>query len=96
MKTWISRKFVQSSNMSFVVEPTHQTELVIRKSSTSYSTVSFRFAKFRSGDFTLENKSRGRPQLKVNNYEQKAIVESDTFQTTRELALKFGVSILTI
>ena len=28
MKPWISRKFVQSSNMSFVVEPTHRKQLV--------------------------------------------------------------------
>ena len=61
--------------------------------STSYSTVSFWFAKFRSGNFSFKNVSCKRPQPKVNNEEMKAIVESGTSQTTRELASKFGVSI---
>ena len=39
---------------------------------------------------------RGRTQPKVNNEELRVIVESDTSQTTRELALKFGVYIPTI
>ena len=64
--------------------------------STCHITVLFWFAKFCSGDFSLENKPHGRPQLKVNNDELKAIVESDTSQTTRELASKFDVSIPTI
>ena len=51
------------------------------------------FAKFCSGEFSLENEPRGRPQHKVNNDELKAIVESGTPQTTPELASKFGVSI---
>ena len=58
-----------------------------------HSTVSFWFAKFCSGDFSLENEPRGRPQAKVNNDELKAIVESDTSQTPRELASKFCISI---
>ena len=71
-------------------------KFVQSEDSTSHSTISFWFASFRSGDFSLENESRERPQPKVNNDELKAIVESDSFQTTCELALKFGVSILTI
>ena len=58
VKPWI-RRFVQSSNMSFVVEPIHRWR-------------------------------------RVNNDELKAIVESDTSQSTHELASKFGVSIPTI
>ena len=52
---------------------------------TSRSTVSFWFAKFRSGDFSLENEPRRRPQPKVNNDVLKTIVESDTSQTNLEL-----------
>ena len=58
--------------------------------------VSFWFSKFRSGDFSLENEPRRRPQPKVNNYELKAIVECDTSQTIRELASKLSISIPTI
>ena len=54
------------------------------------------FAKFRSGDFNLENELRGRPETKVNNDELKAVVEADTSQTTRQLASRFDVSIPTI
>ena len=66
---------------------------VFGEGSTSRSIVSFWFAKLRSGDFSLENEPSGRSQSKVNNDELKAIVESDTSQTTRELESKFGVSI---
>ena len=69
---------------------------VFGQGSTSHSTVSFCFAKFCSGDFRLENEPCGRPRPKINNDELKAIVESDTFQTTRELASKFGVTIPTV
>ena len=48
------------------------------ESPNSHSTVLFWFAKFRSEDLSLENELSGRPQLKVNNDELKAIVESDT------------------
>lgn len=53
------------------------------------------FKKFRSGDFSLENEPRGRPETKVDD-ELKVAVEADTTQTTRELAAKFNVSIPTI
>ena len=69
---------------------------VFGEGSSSHSTVLFWFAKFRSGEFSLKNEPRGRPQSKVNNDELKAIVESDTSQTTRGLVSKFGVSIRTI
>ena len=61
-----------------------------------YSTVSFRFANFRSRDFSLESEPRGTSQPKVSNDELKAIVESDTSQTNRALASKFDVSIPTL
>ena len=66
---------------------------VFEEGSTSHSTVLFSFAKFRSGDFSLENEQRGRSQPEVNNDELKAIVESDTSHTTCELASNFAVSI---
>ena len=68
---------------------------VFGEASTSHSIVSFLFAKFRSGVFSVENEPCERPRPKVNN-ELKAIVESETSQTTRELASKFGVFIPTI
>ena len=38
----------------------------------------FWFTKFRSGDFGLKNKPRGRPKPKVNNDVLKAFVERET------------------
>ena len=61
--------------------------------STVHCTVSFQFAKFCFGNSSLENEPR---ELKVNNDELKAIVESDTSQTTCELASKFSVPIPTV
>ena len=91
-------KFAQSLNMSFVVEPTHRRRLaklivLYGECLTSHVTVSFWFAQFRSGDFSFENGPCGKPQPKVNKDELKAIAESDTSQTTRELASIFGVYI---
>ena len=63
--------------------------------STSHSTVSVWFGEFRSGDFSLVNEPRGRPQPKVINEKLEDIVETDTSQTARELALEFRVSIST-
>ena len=60
------------------------------------STISRWFEKFRSGDFCLENETRGRPETKICNDDFRAVVESDTRQTTKELATRFGVSIPTI
>lgn len=54
------------------------------------------FQKFRSGDFSLENMPRGRPQTKVNDDDLKAVVEKCPSQNTLELAAKFNVSIPTI
>ena len=79
-----------------VSETVRKINSVFGEGSTSHISVSFSFAKFRSCELSLENKPRGRHRPKVNNDELKAIVESDTSQTTRELASKFGVSIPTI
>ncbi|XP_036361067.1 histone-lysine N-methyltransferase SETMAR-like [Octopus sinensis] len=49
---------------------------------TNERTVCQWFQKFRSGDFTLENQPRGRPQTKVDNDELQTVVEMDTSQTT--------------
>lgn len=69
---------------------------VFGDNSTNQHTVGHWFAKFRSGDFSLENEPRGRPEVRVDNNELKAIVEANPYQTTRELAAKFDVSIPTI
>ncbi|CAG9136399.1 unnamed protein product [Plutella xylostella] len=60
------------------------------------NTVRFWFQRFRSGNFDLQNKPRGRPETKVDNEELKAIVEADPSQTTSELAAGSGVSDKTI
>ena len=81
---------------SFLSDTARKINSVFGEGLTRHSTVSFWFAKFCSGDLSLENKPRGIPQSKVNNDEIKAIVESDTSQTTRDIASKFGASIPTI
>lgn len=49
------------------------------------------FARFRSGDFDLENKDRGRPPLKLNLDQLKERVEEEPHTNSRELAGKFDV-----
>ncbi|EYC42682.1 hypothetical protein Y032_0522g2904 [Ancylostoma ceylanicum] len=66
--------------------------MVFGKGAASERTVCRWFKKFRSGDFNLENEPRGRPEVKVDNEELTAVVEADTPQTPRELAVRFGVS----
>ena len=73
----------------------HTINSVFGEVPTRHSTVSFSFAKFRSADSSLENEPREGPQPEVNNDKLKAIVESDTSQTTRKLASIFGIYIPT-
>ena len=47
------------------------------------------FERFRSGDFSLENKPLGRPATKIDNHELKAVLEEDTSQTTPALSDSF-------
>ncbi|RVE43070.1 hypothetical protein evm_012277 [Chilo suppressalis] len=54
------------------------------------STVRFWFQCFRSGNFDLQNQPRGRPEIKVENEDLKAIVEADLSQSTSEIAVGFG------
>lgn len=54
------------------------------------------FAKFRSGDMSLENEERGRPETVIDNDHLKALIEADTRITVRELATDLNVSIGTI
>lgn len=69
---------------------------VFGKDAINEATVRRWFAKFRSGDFSLVNEPRGRPETKVNNEELKTLVEADSSQPARVLAAIFGVSIPTI
>jgi [histone H3]-lysine36 N-dimethyltransferase SETMAR len=46
------------------------------------NTVRFWFQRFRSGNFDLQNKPRGRRLTQVSNKELKAILEADPSQTT--------------
>ena len=54
------------------------------------------FERFRSGDFSLENRPRGRPAIKINNDEWKTGMEEDTSQTMSALSDRFNVSISTV
>ncbi|CAH2098314.1 unnamed protein product [Euphydryas editha] len=60
------------------------------------NTMRFWFQRFRSGHFDLQNKPRGRPEIKVDNEKLKAIVEADPSQTTSEVAASCGVSDKTV
>ena len=55
----------------------------------------FRFQRFRSGNFDLQNKPR-QPEIQVDSEELKAIVEADPSQATLELRTGFGVSDKTV
>ena len=54
------------------------------------------YQKFRSGNFTLENEDRGRPDIVLSNDKLKAVVESDTRKSVRELANELSVTKSTI
>jgi histone-lysine N-methyltransferase SETMAR len=54
------------------------------------------FAKFRAGNFQLENEDRGRPPLRVNDDELRAAVEANPHTTVRQLAETFEVAEQTI
>lgn len=69
---------------------------VFGENAPNQSTIHRWFKKFKSGDFGLENESRGRPETKVNNDDLKAQLESCTSQTTTELASIFKVSVPSI
>ena len=51
-----------------------------------------RFAKFRSGNFSLENAQRSDRSVEVDEIHIKAIIDSDRHSTTREIAEKPDVS----
>ena len=51
-----------------------------------------RFAKFRSGDFSLKNAQRSGRSVEVDETHIKAIIDSDRHSTTREIAEKLDVS----
>lgn len=65
---------------------------VFGEGSTNKSTVADWFKKFKKGDFSLENEPRGKPEVKVNNEDLKAVVERDPTQSAAELASQFKVS----
>jgi histone-lysine N-methyltransferase SETMAR len=58
--------------------------------------VRFWFQRFRSGNFNLQNKPRGRPETNVDNEELRTILEVDPSQSTSELAVGCGVSDKTV
>ncbi|XP_066253847.1 uncharacterized protein [Euwallacea similis] len=50
------------------------------------------FAKFRSGDFDIDDASRSGRPTEINSSDVKAIVESDPSQSVREIATKLNIS----
>ncbi|XP_053428824.1 histone-lysine N-methyltransferase SETMAR-like [Nycticebus coucang] len=81
---------------SSAAQTARNTKEVFGKDVANERTVRRWFEKFRSGDFNLENKPRGRPETKVDNDELKAVVEANPSQPTQELAARFDVTIPTI
>ncbi len=79
-----------------VSETARNVNAVFGEGSTTKTTVSNWWKKFRDGDFSLANEPRGRPKTKVDDDHLRAVVESDPSQSTRELASIFSVSIPTI
>ncbi|GAV09580.1 hypothetical protein RvY_19088 [Ramazzottius varieornatus] len=69
---------------------------VFGEDATNERTVERWYARFRSGDFSLEDHPHGRPKLKVNNDELRKLVESDPSQTSAVLSQHFNVSPVTI
>lgn len=66
------------------------------KNTLSERTAQWWFSKFRSGDTSLENEERGRPETLVDDDKLKALVEADKRKTVRDLAADFNVDISTI
>ena len=86
-------EFRRGSN---VTQAARNMKNIFHENTPDQSTVHRWFKKFKSGDFSLSNESRGRPETKVNNDALKAAVESCTSQTTTDLAGIFEVSVPTI
>lgn len=54
------------------------------------------FGKFRSGDLSLENEPRGKPETVIDDNVLKATVDADPTKTVRDIAQNMGVSPMTI
>ncbi|RVE49666.1 hypothetical protein evm_005641 [Chilo suppressalis] len=50
----------------------------------------FRYQRFRSGNFELQNQPHGLPETIVENEELNSIAEADPSQSTSEIAAGFG------
>ncbi|GAU91265.1 hypothetical protein RvY_03555 [Ramazzottius varieornatus] len=59
---------------------------VFGEDATNERTVERWYARFRSGDFSLEDHPHGRPKLKANTDELRKLVESDPSQTSAVLS----------
>lgn len=77
-------------------EATRNTNQTFGEDTAKERTVRWWFEKFRSGDMSLENKERGRPETVIDNDQLKALVEADPRKTVRELAEDLNVSTATI
>lgn len=64
--------------------------------SVSQRTTQRYFQKFKTGNFSVENDDRGRPDIVVSNDRLKEVVESDTRKSVRKLADELSVSKSTI
>ena len=49
------------------------------------------FRRFKSGDFDLSNKDRGKSSKKFKNAELQALLDEDSTQTVKQLAKALGV-----
>lgn len=58
----------------------------------SVRTCDYWFARFKSGDFDLKNKERGKPPKKFEDAELQALLDQDSTQTERQLAEALNVT----
>lgn len=60
--------------------------------SPSYPNCRYWFKRFKTGDFDLDNKDRGKPPKKFEDDELKVILDQNTATTLKELATVLGVT----
>jgi len=70
----------------------HNINIIYNNKTVTERTVQRWYQKFSSGDESLENQSRGRPEINVENEVLKTIIEENASQTSCDLAKRIGVS----